>query len=266
MIYLHIGTHKTGSTVLQQTLDMYGEYLEKHSLAYYRYMEFLGPLLLYHSPLPTEDIKTLREGFEKYHGGQDMIISSEGFFGNPYLGYGNIAAVAHDLRTILRGEDVQVCAFIRNQDTFLESLYAQAVKECNQVEINKFLRDVDYRKFDWLKLLKIYENEFEVIKAFPYGPGCDVVNTVLQWINPDMKIEIPAPVIANTSYNKIGIQLALQLNPKLNDDQRITFRSFLERCFSKKPGEDFEILTGRKRQEICRHFAKSNLEAMRCYQ
>lgn len=150
-VYLHIGLPKTGTTALQRFLYNNTDVLERHGVSYpdfglrYKnnssYLSFHKNVRFLIAPntssgtrdfsrpadeyAPTLDkIAELGKSYEK------IIISDEGIWKIS----GNRENFWSDLKSDLksRGLELKVIVYLRRQDSFVQSLYAQRVKETKQ--------------------------------------------------------------------------------------------------------------------------------------
>jgi len=241
MIYAHIGTHKTASSLIQIVLNVKRERLLKEGITFDPCFNKLGTMLSLCSPLPAKEIERLHSAFvESYKDVDNLLISSEGFCGNPYIAYRNFDAVQADLKAIIG--DFTSMAFIRDPVDFIESMYAQRVKEGSGVTMREFLNKLKWPRSHW-GFLKDCDYLWQYEKSEGY------VNVILNVIKPGLSLDYDNMVI-NPSLTKEGIRMALANNPFMEDKQRFSFRLFLEENFSKKPGESFNFFDEYERQNI----------------
>lgn len=271
-MWVHVGAHKTGTSLVQSALLAHREELKRASIFYDRPSYGLGARLKNESPLSPA---LLRETKEEVHARlssrpeKHVIFSSEGFFGDPYVGYGNVGDVARDLAAVVEGFDVRIVAVLRQQDTFLESLYVQRIKEGGSMSFEEFATEVGLASFDWRKPLDSYAEVF--------GAGnvrCDWYEQVIldpahaaERLFSQLRIVCPAPQSGpvNPSLNRKGLEIARRCNPLLDEQERKILRTFLERQFAKDPREPFDLLADDDRRGVLARFRDSNEACERHY-
>jgi len=124
--YIHIGTHKTGSTAIQQLLNKNKYLLRENGYVYLRDLEEKFQTLKMSTKIDTDVItlfkKELANSCKRNKSNipdHRFIISSEGFSGNPLIGYKNAGIVAEHLYQITDDFDVYVIVYLRRQDDFI---------------------------------------------------------------------------------------------------------------------------------------------------
>ena len=243
MIYLHIGMHKTGTTMFQQVCEMMDDKLKAKGVSFYPFLSYIGQLLQHNSPLVEGALVELKNGFKKIlHDTQTehILISSEGFMGNPWQGYRNVEAVTEDAYYIF-GEFQPICV-LRDQD---EWVYSQAIKEGQTFSFQELIDSLRINDLWWQDRLKFYSG----CKTLKYSKN--VVHDLLDVVG--CNLEFPE-FGANFSLNKQGIELAKLVSPHLDADQMEHFRAFLERDFIKAPGVSFGFFDEATRKTIREYY------------
>ena len=162
-VWVHIGAHKTGSTSLQGQLQRGRSQLRESSVLYDRAGLTLGRRLMRESPLSEAALSELNELWRRSIASRrerTVLLSYEGFFGDPYVGYSNGKHTAHDLRRILGDYAVDIIAVVRKQDRWTESTYQQYVKEGSVATFAEFLRECGPYPPAWDELLDPWVSEF----------------------------------------------------------------------------------------------------------
>ena len=239
MIYLHIGTHKTGTTAIQLTLKDSVQTLQAKGFYYDSVWNDIGYLLSARSPLKDEDITRLRSQADEYT--QDVIISSEGFMGDPNTAYANIEAVASDAKKIFG--DMKVIAYYRPQVDFIESWYAHLVKDGGCLSFADWLKDYPWKKLIWSDLFAHYDN----VTAVPY------------YADSLTFMDLPITIGANPSVNRRGLDLALKVNPYLEWEEKRGFRKYLEENYRRQIGEKLNFISDDLRKSMMDWYAIDEL-------
>ena len=136
-LFIHIGTHKTGSTALQQELMALGGELRKVGFHWNAPAGFAKRLLADATAgritqafvNDTEYISDFRARVLSQLENCSAVISSEHFSGNPRLCYKHASACAKALAMIFEGIPTEIIVYYRRQDSFCESLYTQGIHE-----------------------------------------------------------------------------------------------------------------------------------------
>jgi len=249
-VYVHIGTHKTGSSYIQENLKLYPWYV---SIGY-----DLGVALYQNSPLQAHEIKKWQEIMKDNLKHEVNFISCEGFCGDPYRNYANIDVIAMNLSEILKDYQVKIIVFTRRQDQFIESLYNQILKEGENINFSDFLKTIDIYGFDWKKILNKY-NEYFDLAWLHYDilmkTRCDIIAAIGQVM--DKRFLEGNKKNVNCSYNETGIHLSKLCNPVLDTDGRAKFRRFLEQNFCKKPQEESGFFTREERKKLMEYYGRN---------
>lgn len=138
-LYIHIGSPKTATTTLQATFKKNRQFLEDKGIYYFKDDAFMAHHRLTWAlrekfNLPNHGVRKKIESLDIVVGkyldeinhtdAEKIILSSEGFFS---LGREAPAAI-HLLKETFKEFNVKVIVYLRRQDKFLESNYAQSVK------------------------------------------------------------------------------------------------------------------------------------------
>lgn len=178
-IILHIGANKTGTTVLQKYFTENAQVLRRSGVcwpktgrvgsAHYGISNWLG-FGEKHNPLPEQELLQARANlFEEVRtsGAACTILSSEYFI---------LRRPLEPLKKFFAGCEVQVVAGLRRHDSWLPSLWAQAIKTVDNPpwgrSFESFLEFQRKSKGQFLTfrdLVETWEAAFPgAVKAFPY--------------------------------------------------------------------------------------------------
>lgn len=173
VIYLHIGAHKTGSTILQHFLHENREILLNDGILYpviqmKNFADFQHVGLV--SMLLKNELDAFYSYIEQNDSDKDLLISSECFL----LRDRNGRSLSEKLARLKDyAEKIVVIVYIRRQDTWLESLYQEEVKANQRTTlrfnnwIEKCLAEELYYRPDWLKITGEWDSIF--------GDNCVIV-------------------------------------------------------------------------------------------
>lgn len=183
-VFVHLGVHKTGSTLLQNTLLENKDILAAHGTFYQR-----GPGRhpFWHFFRDGREEKfaigcaNLRQRFvENASAYRDVIFSSETIFGTSDLAgcerlYPNAPWALDALKEILDGLDAKIILYVRRQDNFIESTFlnriqtlatsinldhAALAQDDSWADFGHYFRSFDHRKLSWLQLVQDISSRF----------------------------------------------------------------------------------------------------------
>lgn len=187
-LYLHIGTHKTGTTTIQRLLSANRESLKKQGVWYPGYSEVLGTERDHYAHLDLarviggEQSKILSkdqagEFFDRvsqsteYH---TAVISAEPFYrlyDKAEFAESNDYWLARrkfieTLKPLLQGfSDIEVVVTLRRQDSFLLSLYNESVKATRYTATILEYIEANTHVFQYYRQLALWNEHFDQIKT-----------------------------------------------------------------------------------------------------
>lgn len=152
-VVLHIGGAKCGSTFLQKTLMRDLRFFrKKHSLT-------CCPSSFIKNEDAHEINHYIRSGCRKF---DKVFLSYEGLIGFREDLH-DVSEKIENAKVMLDGVDATILVYTRRQDTYIESLYSQIIKEGRKVDFNNF--KLNYKKIDWFKTLEQWSEHFNVVAA-----------------------------------------------------------------------------------------------------
>jgi len=267
-LYLHIGTHKTGTSAIQYVLRNNKEILRRHGLAYVKLSrKKIRSLTEYNPSLVNSLKKTVLNQTNTYNqqGEFNFIISDEALSGNTDHYYRNIDVIAKSFREITEGFSVKIIVYLRRQDQFIQSAYTQKIHQGESYSFKEFLNSFPRDVLNWKKLLDIYDEYFgkDNIIARIYDDQLlsgdrGVLNDFSKIINCEELAETKQTKFKNKGYSRDSVELARLLNPKLNDQEVRFLRSILQAIDAKKPFERYTYFTEKERLAFLQQYAESN--------
>src|SRR5690625_6647623 len=164
--FLHIGIQKTGSTTIQKILQQNIKELEKEKIKYLGRLPVLTRKIRVIEEHDPAIIHTLRQQIKEEMGDESLsgkyILSNEKFAGDKMVGYKNQPVNAKNRFKALKPLDVNVkiIVFLRRQDDFLESTYAQRIYSGSTLTFEEFFKNFDTSHFHWDELVDSYADYF----------------------------------------------------------------------------------------------------------
>ncbi|MCP4476131.1 MAG: hypothetical protein GY821_16545, partial [Gammaproteobacteria bacterium] len=211
-LYIHIGTHKTGTTAIQKFLSANSDYLLKHGVLY---PGFCRPGE-HHASLVTRYSRELNRAVNRIIDEKEMVLLKKEFDNEvERSGAKKIILSSEELfvplekqqwqfiRTLCSNYEVFVIVYFRRQDKFIISYYNQEIKYFSRTKLP--LLSVLGQEQSFLKeLLDNYENVLSVwsdivgddhIAVVPYEGKIrnDVVTHFLEYIGIENRTEMSKP-------------------------------------------------------------------------
>lgn len=284
---IHIGANKTGSTLLQEYVmpKLSNELAARHIY----YSNEIGHLLGMHVQRPAPQAKmapnkavakakeiaaVVSSIKRKDPNTKCIIVSREKFFGNPRSKkpFDNIGIIASDIKQMLEGHDVKIVAYVRRQDTYIESNYQTGVKMGSTDTFDEFTQRVDIHGYRWDELLDQYAECFgkDNLYVFPYedlltAPDQFYRNFLSPLQSYFSPIELP---VVNPGLTSAGLEKIRQKNFELKTkDERKKFRATVEadKQYIKQPHESFNLFSDDDREALLNTYADSNARLFNKY-
>jgi hypothetical protein len=271
-IFLHIGTHKTASTSIQAWLKSSQTHLANHQIIalpsppFSRSREIMEAESL--APDLVAECRTeLTHLIARHSPSPDhtLVLSSEGFSGSLRRGYSNAPICANILAQILADHSVTVVAYLRSQDSFIESLYTQHIHQGESTPFADYLATLPPQAFDWHAHLQSFAAAFgsASLRVRPYHnsqlPEPDaILRDFCQILGCPFAPASHGPTLKNVGYSRDATELALLVNPSLNSTDRQTLRKLLQRSASKGTWNAYSYFTPNQRAAILNQYAQSN--------
>ena len=276
-LYVHIGTHKTGSTAIQRALRKGGSGFRVGGSAFVEVPRSFAWMMRAKDVNQTsvvgarEDLRSSLGALRRRHA-RSFVLSWEGFSGDPYCGYDNAASVAEALRRATEGFDVTILVFVRRQDQLIESLYTQRIHEGESLRFSEFSTSLGRSAFDWDRHLAGFEeafgqqniivrpydrcflpNEDSLLEEFGNLVGCPWLSAVARGGAP------------NAGYTRDALEIARLVNPHLDDSQKHLLRRVLQQSVAKMPFEQYSFFSDQERRTFLERYEESNNRVARRY-
>lgn len=272
-LFIHIGTHKTGSTAIQRALKAGEKECLGEGLVRLNCHELLTKREW--SPEDKSELQFwLRYNRERHSGASHrFLISSECLSGDPMTGYDNAPMLASRLRELTRDFDVKIIVFLRRQDDFIESLYTQKIHEGNSMTFGDFLDGIDPETMNWHKLLESYALQFgrENIITRVYHKDCypkpqDIIVDFCKMIGlrPEV-LKHRLQTVRNQGFSMEAVEMARMCNPSLDPVRRKQLRQMLQVASAKPVFQSYSYLDLEARRKILSVHEDSNDRVRRDY-
>lgn len=272
-LYIHIGSHKTGTTTIQSYLRKNQEKLLCERVKYIEAGKSLKNIR-YLNTIDDEEIACIRNDIlkitENSPGMDRFIISWEGFCGDYLDGYRNSENLSKILNLIFSPLfEVKIILYLREQSSFIESIFTQEVHAGTSVSFEEFMKTINIDDFSWMRLVKAYESEFGkdniILRGYHKSNGSFLLKEFLSLLGCDNYLGDIDTVNHNVGYNKGEMEFAQLVNKYLDDDSRKTLRFIMQSSCEIKPYSYFNNCERDKIEQIYRSenenlFAEYNID------
>lgn len=246
-VVLHVGAHKTGSSLVQKFLRDNRTALSANGIHYVPRSD-MNSLVGWGKALHDKP-ELLRTRLDEVTAGKHAIVlaSHENTLGRPFLKgtpglYPDGPRNAKALGQILDGFDYTVVVYIRPQVDFVESYYLQSLHEGGTQTFAEWTDEmVDIEALSWRPLIEALEESLGpdrvIVKDFreiKQGQE-EFLRRFFAAVDVDPRISLSYAPVRNPSISEKGMQMALAVNPLLSEPkQRKTVRVFLQKHFSNR--------------------------------
>lgn len=268
-LFLHVGTHKTGSTSIQQALRLYSVELRREKLVCLPLPKQVE-LQMSSDSLRHDLIRPCRDDLDRFASarfgeGMRFVMSSEGFSGESDRGYRNAPVVAEAAREITTDFDVSIIVYLRRQDRFIESLYTQSIQEGNSLSFDEFVARLPESSFNWEALVSSYSKFFGEDRVIVRRYGTKWLPSRLALLHDFGEVigsrilsTLNEPLTANPGYSRDALEIARIANRHLGDQERRRLRFILQRTSPRQTFESFAFWSEEQRRELLARHEPSN--------
>ncbi len=270
-LFIHIGTHKTGTTAIQRAFKANEKALFKEGLVTLRSCDRIALPSLGAAELAKMTTLLHQEAGMHSQGPARYVMTSESFSGDPMTGYANAPVVASRLRAATQGFDVRIILFLRRQDEFIESWYTQRIHEGASETFEEFLRLIRLEEMCWLRLTEAYAAEFgrenlivrRYHKAF-YPEPADLLTDFCQIVGVRQElIARSLGKVRNQGFSREAVELARSCNPHLDKERQKQLRQLLQPLSAKPVHSSYAYFTEPQREQLLALHQAANDEVAR---
>lgn len=261
-VVLHVGAHKTGTTVIQQYLKSHAELLRRRGIRYVSRPE-LTPLVGWGEKL-VDRPERFAGLLEDFGSSRDRVLlgSHENICGAPLVRdgaalYPRSARPIDALVRLLEPFDATVVLTIRPPHEMVESYYLQQVNLGSAKTFDRWLAGVDLAALSWRPLVDRLRDAFGeqavVVVDFRGIKAGSVayVSDVLRRSGIDVPLSEAWVKPLNASVSAQGLRLLLRGNTALADAaDRAKVRGFVQRHYPNTAGERPVLLDAGTRASV----------------
>ena len=273
-IFIHIGTHKTGTSSIQETLIKRSKEIRKEGVKYINLYHFEDAQKIM---LLENDDKVIRERLKLFFDSQiennieKYIVCCEYLSGNPKKLYSNVSIVAQLIHeSVSSFETKRIFVVLRKQEQFIQSIYTQYLHQGEDVSMKTFLNESLLENIKWYNFLQAYESIFgsENIYPVPYDrkvlENINLINFFGKFSNIEFLKNINLDS-SNLGYNKEAIEIAKTCNPYLNTSEKKILRSIMQKHLNKKVFSRYTLLDNNEVEFLNNYFNEDNEKLFREY-
>lgn len=272
-LIVHLGAHRTGTTLIQHYLSEKTSDLMKHGVFYAPVEGKTAQAInILRRDQSAGAVKEAAAAFQKRYDLQREItvVSWEGMLGLPFAQGSLYGGVGPFLRMLTEvGEaarlDIMPIVYIRNQPDFVTSWYAQLVKAGAAKPFNEYLEDVPTKSLYWSTVLSDIENALGAVHTEAYE-SIDIdpagyADPILRLCGaPSFFGQLPQMRV-NQSYSAEALQLAQFVNThgNMSIKARLQFRKLL---VSMLPGQRPTLLSRNQIVKMLARYESDNVEIL----
>ena len=241
-IYIHIGTHKTGSTTIQQALNdtsCAGDVNWVYSKVRRTTRDMM--IAMQYDSILVKRLKAEIQrnmSYAKSVKAKRLILSNEALSGLPHLGYINSNVVISMLRDATRQYNTKILIFLRRQDSFVESMYTQMIHQGEFLDFEDFLNQfsspdaLDYRRM-LDELSATFGEQNLIVKSYHESSKIGLIDNFSEIIKSNLSI-YSEKGYDNPSYSRHAVEIAKICNKNLDQEKKSQLRQALQVAMGKK--------------------------------
>lgn len=263
-LLVHIGTHKTGTTAIQNALRANRKLLAQNGCAYIDEAYELSRRLK-EPGLAGAEYETVKKKFNdlvSMASDDTVIFSSEQFAGTILKNYTDSSFIAQRLKDIFPEHSVSVIVYFRRQDRFIESAYTQFIQQGQPWSFDRFRDFADFSKFDWNIVVDNYRQYFQSVDIHIYDrsqlTGGDVVVDFFSWLGFPVDRRLRMIRGSNYSFSRTAVEIARVGNDYLDDTAKQLLCVILQSRDSRQPYDDNPYFSMQERKALLEHYRAAN--------
>jgi hypothetical protein len=242
---IHVGAHKTGTSLVQRHLERFPETYAGHGLDFVTRGD-MAELVAYGEAMVSrpELLRGRLEAFRADPSSRALFGSNENMLGPPFVAgvpglYPHARRNLTALAAICEGAPTKIFLSVRRQSAFVESWYLQTVHMGSSQTFDEWLASVDLSALSWRPIVEtmlehfgedgVEVVDFEIVRQ---GQGA-YLGRFLRVLDPDFDDTVDPPTPYNRSVSERGLRMALAANPYLESaEERRALRKLLQWHFS----------------------------------
>ena len=279
-LWIHIGTHKTGTTSIEAFLKTNRTALADQGIGLLTFPRDARRALREHAEGQEAAATNLANTLEHLITKQSRactnqpntyILSWEGFCGNASKGYSDAHLMANALNVASKYCNLNpyIILYIRPQEEFISSYYSQTVKDGKTKSIQEFLHDLPSASFNWLRLTETFERQFGadqvVVERYcrELFPGKnEILKDFCAHLSIDTRsLTFPSSSInsaKNAGWSKPMIEIARILNAQVSKNEQQTMKEIFNELTPQIAKKDYAYFDAHTSTLIRNNYFESN--------
>jgi len=272
-VYLHIGSHKTGTTSIQVFLSENRKAFMEAGLAYLTYGPKAPAANMLINKIASQDPNMVKKVWrvlaKQRENAEHCLISAENLFATSP----NMLKTALHAELVRPGEDVKIICYLRRQDEYLESLFLQRLRNGRtRQSLEKFIQSrISLGRGRYTKTLDLWKTAFPeaeiLVRVYQRNKliGQDAIEDFLHLIGMEkLKALQATPQEANPRANRDLYDL-LQLVAQNTKYDVAKVNAQLVNADLPHTGAGRNLLSDEQRKEIFNHFKDENIKLAENY-
>lgn len=272
MLYIHIGTCKTGTTSIQKTIKNNRELLD--GMGFCDVSKSVKRIIFHENQqqhILQNEKSNLKKCLSKF---QNIIVSNESFAGDPMLKTETWIEWNRELKSLISGYEYKIIIYLRPQADLIESLYTQFIHEGGSFDFEEYYNEINMEWLNYEKLVahvsSIWGKEAIIVRRYQREAlvNGDSISDFFTLLNIDLSKINTSDYIGrrgNAGYNRRALEFAKICNPHLTQENKILLRNLLQNASTKGKFEDFGYLSREQLRKIHDDFEESNALLARQY-
>ncbi|WP_140162447.1 hypothetical protein [Billgrantia desiderata] len=286
-LFLHIGAHKTASSLLQTALKSNQEVLKKNQLDVVFRAQVINTkfqaLLDLLSKGETVNPQELQASLKEVLSSKTLdkcLVTNEDLFSSIKINdfYQNIKYSLANLKAVAKDCDIKVILYVRNQADYVESVYTQYIHLGRPISFDEYRSLGNFENLSWYRVVcdiaeavgkeNVIVKPFETLKHVSADDFFRDFMSTIEVANLEGLVwpsNIETSRGANRSYSKLAIEIANLVNPLLDKKERQLLRKFLQENFSTATHERAQFLSLEEREELKKIHSSDNKKLFEIY-
>lgn len=282
-VILHIGAHKTASSLLQSALRTHTDDLANDGLRVLHRAQIMeSPFYeaLWSIQGTGDGVQAIAPAVRKWldaqlrDGAPNLLMSNEDFFNKPSTPefFAHIGPRLEYVKRCFPSAEVSVILYTRSQADYVESLYMQHIHVGRALRFASFIKRFDEADLSWRRVADEIAAAVgrERTSVAPYESIKRIGDVAFYQaflrhcgITDPSRYSFDGALArsrgANRSYSQLALQIATRVNPLLNPQEKALMRRFLQENFSNVTHPRAVLFTPEERAAFLGRFHAENM-------
>lgn len=259
----HIGTHKTGTSVIQHFLNKNKEQLSDDGVNLIKFKGRRETQTLHR--YSKEFTKALKQNIDiQIHSDKINLVSFEGLSGSLETLYSNYRVLADTLAEATEHHNTELIIFFRRQDQFIQSSYMQMMHQSKNIAFSDFYNREKLKNLSWLNFFEHYSKHFghNNISVIPYSPlrfiNKSIINVFGEAIGSTLLSSEKENSFKNIGFSPEALKVFNGVAKNLDERERKKLRRSLQKKFHNGLFREYKFLDLKERDYVVERFKEEN--------